>query len=48
MNIINFLVSTGLRNLHACGQQAVNFFHLVDDSVSTKHLKGMAQNIICI
>ena len=32
--------------LQACGQHAVNFFHLMGISVSAKQLKGMAQNII--
>ena len=26
--------------LHACGHHTVNFFHLVEDSVSAEHLKG--------
>ena len=33
-------------NLHACGQHAVNFFHLGGLSVPAKQLKNVAQNII--
>ena len=44
VSVINLLVSTCLGSL-CCGQQAVNFSHLVGVSVSAKQLKDI---VLCI